>query len=120
MYYMQTVNAHCMLTYYSILSCFQFFGSSFGVVHICHETGSSGYYLSITAADDNMNSNLITLLAIIGVFVAQIYIFFSVESWEVRIALAIFTIFQIYQKGYKARRGQRKVQQQQQETQKNQ
>ena len=39
------------------------------------------------------------------------------ESWEVRIALAIFTIFQIYQKGYKQRRGQRKVQQ---ETQKNQ
>ena len=40
------------------------------------------------------------LLFIIGIFLAQLYIFTQVESVELRFALAIVSIFQIYKKTY--------------------
>lgn len=45
-----------------------------------------------------------TFLFILAVFIAQLYIFYCVESVEVRVALAIFAIYQIWAKSRKAAR----------------
>ena len=37
------------------------------------------------------------ILVYIGIFIAQLYIFYSVESWEIRAALALFMIFKFWQ-----------------------
>ena len=42
-------------------------------------------------------SSAVQWLVTIGIFVAQLYIFFTVESKEIRVALAIFAIFKIWQ-----------------------
>ena len=42
-------------------------------------------------------SGAVQWLVTIGIFVAQLYIFFTVESKEIRVALAIFAIFKIWQ-----------------------
>ena len=41
------------------------------------------------------------LILTIGIFIAQAYIFLTVESWEIRTALAIFTIYRFWQNSRK-------------------
>lgn len=46
------------------------------------------------------------LIVMLGVFIAQLYLFFTVESVPMRVALALFAIFQIWQKSRKRQQQQ--------------
>ena len=45
------------------------------------------------------------ILIVLGIFVAQIFVFYSVESNAVRAALAIFSVYQIYKKFFYPKSG---------------
>ena len=53
-----------------------------------------------------------TLLVILAIFLGQLYLFFTVESVPMRVALAIFACYQIWQKARRPVKNNRQEEQQ--------